>query len=210
MGRDLSWYVIPKNIEHDKTKKICLDYEFQGDEEDVKAEVYEKVTGESPLFDYEHREGETTREYYARKNAFEDNVDKIVYEYINDWDEKHKDEWCPKCHMFAKGLYAASVVLAETSIHHSYSSLYWRSKWNIKDMYLGSSETEFVRLFRDDYYYREITSYDVERAIEQIKDLGVPKRNSDIEACDETMSVLNFLKQWTEREDVIVIMEDEL
>lgn len=71
MGRDLSWYVVPKNIEHDKTKKLCLDYEFQGDEEDVKAEVYEKVTGESPLFDYKYNENETHKEYYERKTNFE-------------------------------------------------------------------------------------------------------------------------------------------
>lgn len=210
MGRDLSWYVIPKNIEHDKTKKICLDYEFQGDKEDVEAEVYEKVTGESPLFDYTHLDGETTGEFFKRKKDFDDKICRITYEYISDYDEKHKDEWCPKCQMFADGLYGASVVLAKTEIHHSYSSLYWRSKWNIKDMYLGSSDTEFVRLFRDDYYYREITADDVERAIEQIKDLGVPKRNSDIEACEETMSILSFLKKWTQQEDVIVIMEDEI
>lgn len=209
MGRDLYWYVIPRNIEHDKTKNICLDYEFQGDEEDVKAEVYKKVTGKSPLFDYTNVEGETIKEYFARKKAFEDNIDKVAYEYINDYNEKHREEWCPKCHMFANGLHGASTVVAKTHIGHSYSSLYWRSKWNIKDMYLGSADTEFVKLFRDEYYYREVSVYDVERAIEQIKDLGVPKRNSDIEACEETMSILNFLKHWTEKEDVIVIMEDE-
>jgi hypothetical protein len=210
MGRDLSWYVIPKNIEHDKTKKICLNYEFQGDEEDVRAEVYEKVTGESPMFDYKTHDGETGKEYFKRKQAFYDNVNKVAYEYINDFDKKHMDEWCPKCHMFANGLYDTPTVLAKDDIHHSYSSLYWRSKWNIKDLYLGSSETEFVRLFRDDYYYREITAEDVERALEIIEDLGVPKRNSDIEACEETMSILNFLKKWTQQDDVIVIMEDEL
>lgn len=210
MGRHLSWYVVPKNIEHDQTKRICLEYEFQGDEEDIKAEVYEKVTGESSLFDYTSQEGETTSDFCKRKRDFDYSICNVAYEYINDYDEKHKDEWCPKCHMFANGLYGTSVILAEDNIQHSYSSLYWRSKWNIKDMYLGSSETEFVRLFRDDYYYREITAEDVERALEIIEDLGVPKRNSDIEAYNETMSILNFLKKWTKREDVLVVMEDEL
>lgn len=210
MGRHLSWYVVPKNIEHNKNKMICLDYEFQCDEEEVKAEVYEKVTGKSSLFDYTSQEGETTRDFCKRKRDFDDNICKVAYEYIYDYGEKHQDEWCPKCHMFANGLYDTSVILAKHDIQHSYSSLYWRSKWNIKDMYLGSSETEFVRLFRDDYYYREITVEDVERALEIIQGLGVPKRNSDIKACDETMSILNFLKKWTQKEDVIVIMEDEI
>lgn len=209
MGRALSWYIVPKNIEHNKTKNLCLDYEFQGDEEDVKAEVYEKVTGKSPLFDYKYNENETHKEYYERKTDFEYNVSNVAWDYLHDYDDKHKDEWCPKCHMFANGLYGASAVLAKTSIHHSYSSPYWRSRWSIKDMYLGSSDTEFVRLFRDDYYYREITTDDVERALEEVKHLGTPKRNSDIEACEETTSVLNFLKYWTEKDDVIVIMEDE-
>jgi hypothetical protein len=208
MGRDLHWYVIPKKIEHDKTKQICLDYEFQGDEQDIKYEVYEKITNESPLFDYERREGESHKEYYERKKAFEDNVDNVNYDYK--YEKKHRDKWCPKCHTFVKGLYDSVALLDDTDIHHSYSSLYWGSKWNIKDMYLGLSDTEFINLFRNDNMYREVTQDDVKYAYETIKRLGTPLRKSDIEACEETMSILNFLDKWTKNDDVYVIMEDEV
>lgn len=207
MGRDLHWYVIPKKIEHDKTKQICLDYEFQGDEEDVKYELYEKITNETPLFDYERRDGELHKEYYERKKAFEDNVTSINFDYK--YDAEHRDKWCPKCHMFVKGFYDSVALLDSTDIHHSYSSLYWGSKWNIKSMYLGSSDTEFINLFRNDSYYREVSRDDVAHSLESIKKLGTPLRNSDIEACEETMNILNFLDKWTKNDDVYVIMEDE-
>lgn len=207
MGRDLEWYVVPKNMQHDKTKQVCLDYEFQGDEEDVKYELYEKIINESPLFDHKRYDGEPDNEYYRRWKAFDENLISVNYEYK--YDDKHRDKWCPKCHMFTNGPNNCVALLDSKNIHHSYSSLYWGSKWNIKDMYLGSSETEFINLFRNDNMFREVSQEDVLYAIESIKKLGTPLRNSDIEACEETMNVLSFLDKWTKRDDVYVIMEDE-
>lgn len=207
MGRDLHWYVVPKDLQHDKTKQICLDYEFQGDEEDVKYELYEKITNESPLFNYERLDGESHKEYIKRKKDFDCNISSINYDYM--YDDKNRDKWCPKCHMFAKGLYDCVALLDSENMHHSYSSLYWGSKWNIKDMYLGASDTEFLNLFRNDNMFREVSREDVLYAIESIKKLGTPLRNSDIQACEETTSVLNFLDKWTKNEDVYVIMDDE-
>ena len=57
--------------------------------------------------------------------------------------------------------------------------------------------------------FREVSREDVLYAIESIKKLGTPLRNSDIQACEETTSVLNFLDKWTKNEDVYVIMDDE-
>lgn len=208
MGRDLNWYVIPRNIEHDKTKELCLDYEFQGDEEDVKCELFEKVTNESALFDYSRLDGEDRSKYFKIKKEFEDKISDISYHYK--YDEEHKIKWCPKCHMFATGLYDTLALVDTMHIGHSYSSLYWWSKWNIKDMYIGSSNTEFTNLFRNDIMYREITHNDVVSAINEIEELGTPLRNSDIEACQETMDVLNFLAKWTKDDNYRVIMEDEV
>lgn len=207
MGRDLYWYVIPKHIEHDTAKEICLSYEFQGDEEDVNAEVYEKITNKSALFDYKTQEGETMHEYYERRKKLEKDIHKVMYDYK--YEEENRNKWCPKCHMFVKGLYDCSALIDTMHIGHSYSSLYWTSRWNIKDMYLGDSDTEFIKLFRNDYYYREITHDEVVYAIDKIKNLGTPLRNSDIEACEETMNVLNFLDKWTKDDNYHVIMEDE-
>lgn len=132
----------------------------------------------------------------------------MAWDCINNYDGKH--DWCAKCHMFVRGIYDNPLVIAHEHIGHSYSSPYWWSKWNIKDMYLGSADDEFVRLFNPQIHYGVIDNEDVRNAIEKVADLGEPLRTSDKEACEETMRVLNFLDEWTQKEDVFVIMEDEL
>lgn len=205
MGRDLNWYVIPKNIEHDKTKKLCMDWEFQEDEEDVSNGIYAKATGKNP---YREFENESIITYLKRKKEEVTIVSDIVYEYL--WSGTYDKDWCPKCQMFAKGLFQSSLLIADAHVGHSYSNPYWMSKWSIKDLYMGSSGTPFVNLFRSDSNYREIDSDDVESALETIESLGKPLRKSDIDACEETMEVLAFLKKWTADENVIVIMDDEI
>jgi hypothetical protein len=207
MGRDLNWYVIPRDYKHDTSKQMCLNWEFQGDEEDVNNEIYEKATSESSQFDYMRVEGETHHEYFNRRDAFHAKVKDVVYDYK--WEKSHKEEWCPTCLMFARGMYDNAMIIADEHIGHSYSNPCWSSAWNIKDLYLGSSHTSFVKLFRNDNMYREITQDDVEHAVKSIQELGKPLRNSDIETCEETMRVLEFLKKWTADPKVIVIMEDE-
>lgn len=208
MGRDLHWYVLPKNIEHQPDKQLCFNYEFEKDEDEIEREVYEKVTGKSSEPDLEKKEGETLMEYTRRLNQHKKDVQCTAWRVINN--DENQYDWCPKCHLFAQGIYNNPLIIAQEHIGHSYSSPYWTSKWNIKDMYIGSSEGEFLRLFGLDKYYRQIDTYDVERAMEHITDLGEPLRTSDKEACEETMRVLTFLDKWTERDDVIVIMEDEI
>lgn len=208
MGRDLNWYVIPRDIEHDPNKRICLNWEFQKDEDEVNSEIYEKVVGSDGEFELKRRDSETITEFFKRKQAHNDVVLKVVHDYV--WSDDHKDEWCPKCDMFAKGLYESPLIVSDMHIGHSYSNQYWWSKWNIKDLYMGSSQTPFVNLFRNENTYREIEHEEVERAIEQMNELGTPLRTSDIEACDETMEVLEWLKIWTADEKYIVIMDDEI
>lgn len=106
--------------------------------------------------------------------------------------------------------YDNPLLLAKEDVHNSYSNPIWGSKWNIKDLYLGNSDTDFARRFRDDHLIREIVEDDVDNALESIADLGEPLRRSDKEAHEETMSILNWLKVWTSKDDVIVVMADEL
>lgn len=208
MGRDLNWYVLPKNIEHQSDKLLCFNYEFQKDECDIENDVSEKLLGETSS-DYEwHRlDGESGIEFVRRLNKFKKERLRMVWDCINNYEGQH--DWCPKCHLFARGVYDSPLVIANEHIGHSFSSPYWWSKWNIKDMYIGSSNTYFVGLFNPNILYREIDNDDVCNAMEQISDLGEPLRTSDKEACEETMRVLNFLDKWTKCDDVIVIVEDE-
>ena len=40
--------------------------------------------------------------------------------------------------------------------------------------------------------------------------MGQPQNNNDKEAYEETMNILEFLKSWSDREDVRLIVEDEI
>jgi hypothetical protein len=207
MGRDLNWYVIPRNIEHDTSKPLCLGWEFQKDEEEVRADIYEKVTGKSADFDYVQHEGESSTDYWKRKTKHNEEVQRIPGDYI--WGDEKKNDWCPKCMMFARGFFENPIVVHSYDIHHSYSNPCWGSDWNIKGLYIGSSSGDFARLFRNDCMYREIDNNDVKRAKEWINQLGEPRRTSDKESHEETMDVLSFLEKWTTDGQYRVIMDDE-
>ena len=188
MGRSLNFYIVPKNIPHDTTKQLCFSWEFQDDEDVVDNAICHKLMQDNIL------------DTATKNKLLHDNL------YRYDIDIGH---WCPKCFMFANGLYSSPVLLASESCSHSYSNPIWNSKWNIKDLWLGSCNSPFVNLFRDDYLYREICSEDIRIAFETIAELGEPLRMSDKEACEETLRVLNFLREWTSNENVYVILEDE-
>lgn len=196
MGRSINFYVLPRNVEHDTSKEFCFNWEFQPDEEDVEDEICKQVLG---VDEVSYRIDRHTRV-------------NVLYNNLNSFDkeEEIKQKWCPKCFMYADGFYSSELIVATENVNHSYSNPIWNSKWNIKDLYIGSSDTLFINKFRNDKLYREVSEWDVERALENIADLGEPLRNSDKEACAETMDILRFLKSWVEKgNDYIVIVEDE-
>lgn len=204
MGRSLNWYVIPRECDHDVTKKFCFSWEFQDDEEEMDSQVLERIKG--PLADW--KVSPLDDDYCKKMKEQKAERNSLLYKYLWNYDSEHKEDWCRKCNTFARGLYGSSIVLSHHQVNHSYSSPIWQSRYSVKDLYMGS-ETEYTRLFRDEKYYREIDIYDVEKALRVIADLGKPFRKSDIEAYNETMDVLDFCKKWTQDENVRVIMEDE-
>ena len=206
MGRSLDWYIVPRECAHDATKKFCFGWEFQDDEKVIEDQVLERVGASRDVWPQDFP---SLDEYYKQRKVQQAEKNSLLYKYLWDYDSEHNKDWCPKCKTFARGLYGSPIVLAHHHVNHSYSNPVWQSRWNLKDMYLGS-ESEYTRLFRDEKYYREIDSYDVEKALETIADLGKPFRKSDIETYNETMDVLDFCKKWTQDETVRVIMEDEI
>jgi hypothetical protein len=192
---------------HETSKSMCLQFEFQGDKEDIENDILTKALGEDYDFDYIRNEEETLTDYCRRKTAYNEYIRNVQYDYM--WGDEKKDCWCAKCLLFARGFYDNPLVVGHQHIHHSYSNPYWESDWNIKSMYLGSSFTPFIKLFRNDNMYREITKNDIDSALEHIEQLGKPLRNSDKEAYEETMEVLGFLQTWSNDESVYMIMEDE-
>ena len=111
MGRDLSWYIIPSNIKHDHSKRLCMNYECEPEEFDVERDIYEKIKIDNKFSD--------------RKN------------------------------------------------------------------------------------YREISSKDIDCAFHEIESFGKPSQTYDIEAYDETMTILHFLRKYCKPE-YRIIMDDEI
>lgn len=207
MGRDLYWYVLLRDVHHDTAKKLCFNYEYQLDENEVISHVYERMTGTSSKFDYKDIEGESGKSFLQRMKDFKNNVNSTTFDVM--MNDSCKNYWCPKCSMFANGIFASSLVQQHIHIRHSYSSPYWTSSWNIQDFFIGTSNSQFVSLFRNENMYREVTKYHVQVAKGKLEELGEPLRTSDKEAYEETMKVIEFLDEWTEKDNVIVIMEDE-
>ena len=186
MGRDLSWYVIPKNVflEHD-TAKFCVDLEFEPKHDELRGILAAKLGASVPWF------------YQA--------VQKEQDDILNG----NSHLWCPKCILFTHGLYDLPELLASKHISHSYSDPIWISDWNIKGMYMGCDTTEFCRRFSRNNMYNEIRKDDVERASRSLRDLGEPIRTPDKEAREESLEVLEFIEKFMNDDDVVVIFQDE-
>jgi hypothetical protein len=75
---------------------------------------------------------------------------------------------------------------------------------------IGSPYTSFTNLFRSDMLYRDIDADDVQKTYIYLRTLGEPLREFDKEACAETYEVLAFLDKWTSRDDVRVVIQDEV
>ena len=74
MGRDLSWYIIPSNIEHDHSKRLCMNYECEPEEFDVERDIYEKIKIDNDC-----------------------NCNSIEY-------KSNAIHWCPLCLMYVNGI----------------------------------------------------------------------------------------------------------
>jgi hypothetical protein len=182
MGKHISFYVIDKDNQHTKDNgTMCLDLEFQHDNDDVVDMLDCRLYNHAP----------------KRK--------------ICDYDKRYQIEClniCPKCKMFMVGIHGGNIK-DSLHIHHNYSNPIWTSDYNIQDLSLGSSTTTFVKLFRNDMQYYEIFESDVKRGYAYLEQLGTPKRTSDKEAYDETMQVMRFLERWVDNDTVYIIMEEE-
>jgi hypothetical protein len=147
----------------------------------------------------------------------EEDVKEEVFLKVNDeqvkWytcmDDHNRVNWCPVCLTYAMGLWYSPYRITGKHIAHSYSNPIWGSEWNVRNFYLGSTCTSFIRQFRQNSMYSEVRTSDVSYSHTKLHVLGEPKRTSDKEAYHETLEVLKFLEYWTSQPGVIVVFEDE-
>ena len=214
MGRTLEFYVLKKHMEHDITRQICLNLECEPDDYDLKELLYTHEYGDDDCVNCAGDEKKFTN--YLKKTPEEHKEirkkkDDLIVKYICGSDEEELNKiWCPKCKVFTQDFYKSEYVLDMRVVSHSYSNIDWESRFNIRNLYVGSFHTEFVKLFRGDRCYRETCKDDIERTYRYLDMLGEPKTKSDIEAYEESIDILNFFKLWYDRDDVRLIVCDEI
>lgn len=214
MGRTLEFYVLKKHMEHDTTREICLNLECEPDDYDLKELLYIHEYGDDDCVNCVGDEKKFTN--YLKKTPEEHKEirkkkDDLIIKYVCGSDEEELNRiWCPKCKIFTQGFYKSHYAIDMRSVSHSYSNPIWESKFNIQNIYLGCFHTDFVKLFRDDKCYRETCKEDIERSYRYIHQYGEPEDEVDKEAYEETLEILDFFKSWSDRNDVILIVEDEI
>lgn len=202
MGRSLSWYIVSKNIEHDKSM-ICLDLEFEPPENDMelKEKFYKMVKFDSKELDTDDR---FTR-MFSSNMYFE-----LCKEINGVWSfYEYNKKLCPKCMIYKNGFFHNKFVIDQMDVSHSYSNPIWWSEWCVYDLHFGSNNTNFIRRFSKKHLYYEVSEKDINYGFKKIDELGIPIHHSDIEAKNETMRVLNFLKKYSNRDDVYIIYQSE-
>jgi hypothetical protein len=196
MGRSMSWFIIPQNIKHDNTNQLCFDLEFEPEKDnymDLKIKLFNTLNPDIKI--------DVDTDFAGYCNRKEEIIN-LWNSYI--WDKKNM--WCPKCRKYING--AGFGEIDSFSLSHSYSSSYWFSDWNIRDFFMGSDRTNFVRRFDKQQLFREICDNDIQIAYRTIEELGEPIRTSDKEAKSETLDVLEFLKKYS-NDNVHIILQDE-
>lgn len=115
-----------------------------------------------------------------------------------------KLDWCPRCHMFANGLYDSLAVIASQYFSHSYSNPIWSSDWHFYKMRPGKVHTDFCNRFDSERMYREIGHSDIQGMKEDLIKYGKTYRKYDLEAIQETQRVIKFCEEHISPEITII------
>jgi hypothetical protein len=194
MGRSLHWYIIPKQIDHDKTKEICLDLEFEPDL-DLDS-IFDKL--------YLIKNPNFIEDYESEKKKKDLYFDLIV-------DKENNCNCCQKCLMYLSGLYDSSLVINSYNISYCYSNNIWGSNWHISNYSFnnGNRKSDLIKRFDKKHMYSEISFNDLNDNFNHLNSLGDPIRTIDKKAFDETLAILNFMKQYIYNREYIIIFEDD-
>jgi hypothetical protein len=173
MGGDLDLYIVNTNVQHDP-ELTCLMWDKSECREIMEEELYKHAFPTADWKDVNKK----------RKSYWHDNVKETTI-----------CKWCPKCALFAYDFYESPHLVAKYNIHHSYSNDIWMSKYFIKNMWIGSSDTEFKY---EDEYRRGYTVYEwtLEHVKNRLENLNSPQDENEADICayEEIGDMLQFAK----------------
>jgi hypothetical protein len=189
MGRNLSLHAVPDVIEHDESKPICLDWDYEREPEEMQHEL----SG------------------FLKEKGME--VPEDYVEYVYSYSSGHhtlNSAWCPACAMFSSvGIYQNPLLKASKGWGHSYGNPIWSSDWHFYNMHPGSRHSDFVNKFRSDSMFSQIEVPDLEYMEVQMLKLGRAHCTADREAVEETKQFIDFSRKWLQEPDTIVLYELE-
>lgn len=194
MGRSLSFYAVNTNIPHDISCKICLDLEYEPTHETLKDILYKHL----------YKDAEELQEKI--NTCWENNQLRNYKTCMFDINT----EWCPRCFMFAHGLYDSKAVIASKYFSHSYSNPIWCSDWHFYNMHPGKHHSDFVNRFDSEKMYREIDISDVEDMTKNLSKYGKAYRECDLEAIEETNRVIKFCEEHLGNPEITIIYQKEV
>lgn len=180
MGRDLAFYAVTRDVAHEPSRLICLNWECEPTYDDFKHELDDHL---------QQKDAHKTYMYMYNLESTEAN-----------------QEWCPRCAMFTNGLSNSKAVVDGIDFIHSYSNPIWRSDWHFYNMYPGNDHTDFVNRFDSKCMYREMFQDDVERLKRGLATCGKAYRKVDLEATEETKKVVAFCEKWLLKNDEYMII----
>lgn len=200
MGRSLNFYALPDCIHHDRSKRLCMRWEYEQTHEETKEAVHRAVKGDVTYSTFkEERE--------ATDTAWKENR---PYSW-GDADTTINEDWCPWCAVFAnEGLYGSPLLKASIGFNHSYSNPIWRSDWHFYNMYPGESHSDMVNRFGSERMYREVFDRDVDQMESSLESVGTAYCTADREAKEETERAIGFCRRWLAEPGTVVIYESEL
>ncbi len=181
MGRDISYHVFKKPIQHTKDKGIlCL--------------KLEKYTGKEELYFH------IVNTEIDNKGYYDGNPKETLRDRIND------NKLCPACYLFTtksefyRGYELNPLIIKSAEQRHSYSNPYWESKHYDVLYNIGT----ISHLFRS-WDIREIEQEEVEHKLEKLEEL---KYHGDYEHYQETYDILMFLKYWCTDDNLVFIFDE--
>ena len=96
MGRSLSFYAVKANSTHQTGKRICLDWEYERDYQEVIDELYEHFHKDFNIQDY--------KTHSKAKQDFYNNNQPYSTLKPPSYQTKFNPDWCERCAIFAEGL----------------------------------------------------------------------------------------------------------
>jgi len=143
------------------------------------------------------------------KYQIEDNLFKSTYtdcKYLDDLDTKHKDDFCQLCRWFLEpACYENEYVVYD---YHQIRLPSFRGSY-FMDEFLYPSKTDYDYCQEGGGVYW-ITLDEVEDMEQRMKEIPLPKRESDKQQFEQTTRTLEFLKEWIQQDNTKILYFTEI